>query len=226
MNEIKGFTFYKNYYELVKYLPDGERLQLLDAIFKYMFDGEEPEFEGLLYGIWINIKMPLDNSKSNIENGKKGGAPKGNTNASKTTQKQPKNKPKTTEHTTQKQANNISIFLFLISNFYILNNNIKLKDKIIEYLEYKEYDKKEKYKERGMKSLLKQISDKVEEYGDEAVINLIDECMGNNWSGIIWDKIKPTRKKEGKEQMPEWWNKQYEKKPEKLDELNEILKDF
>ena len=91
MNDIKGFTFYKNYYELVKYLPDNERLKLLDAILKYMFDGEEPDFEGLIKGIWVNLKMPLDNSKINIENGKKGGAPKGNTNALKTTQKQPKN---------------------------------------------------------------------------------------------------------------------------------------
>ena len=222
MNDIKGFTFYKNYYELVKYLPDNERLKLLDAILKYMFDGEEPDFEGLIKGIWVNLKMPLDNSKINIENGKKGGAPKGNTNALKTTQKQPKNNPKTT----QKQANNISIFLFLISNLYILNNNTKLKDKIIEYLEYKEFEKKEKYKERGMKSLLKQISDKVEEYGDEAVINLIDECMGNNWSGIIWDKIKPTKKKQGEEKLPEWWDKKYEKKTENLNELNQIFEEF
>ena len=104
--------------------------------------------------------------------------------------KQPKNNPKTTKHTTQKQANNISNFLFLISNFYYINNNNILKDKIIEYLEYKEYEKKDIYKERGMKSLLKQITDKVNEYGDKAVIDLIDECMANNWKGIIWEKIE------------------------------------
>ena len=187
---IKGFTFYRNYYDLIKYLPDNERLQLLDTIFKYMFDNEETQLDGLINGIWINLKMPLDSTKTSIENGSKGGAPKGNDNAKKTTQKQPKNNPKTTKHTTQKQANNISNFLFLISNFYYINNNNILKDKIIEYLEYKEYEKKDIYKERGMKSLLKQITDKVNEYGDKAVIDLIDECMANNWKGIIWEKIE------------------------------------
>ena len=190
MGEIKGFTFYKNYYELIKFLSNEDRLQLLDAILEYMFENKETKFDGLLKGIWINLKFPLDNSKINIENGKKGGAPKGNKNAKKTTQKQPKNNPKTTEHTTQKQANNITLFLFLISNFYLIDNNINLKNKIIEYLEYKEFEKKEIYKERGMNSLLKQIENNVNEYGIQAVIDLITECMANNWKGIIWEKLK------------------------------------
>lgn len=216
MNNIKGFTFYKNYYELLKYLPDEQRLQLLDAILRYMFDDKETKFEGLLNGMWINLKMPLDNSKTNIENGKKGGAPKGNSNAKKTSQKQAKNKPKTTEHTSQKQANNISIFLFLISNFYLIHNNINLKNKIMEFLEYKEYEKKEIYKERGMKSLLKQISDKVEEYGDEAVMNLITECMANNWKGIIWEKIKKENP------TPSWFNKDPEERKRTEDEERQL----
>lgn len=183
MNDVKGFTFYKNYYELIKYLPNKERLQVLDAILKYMFDNEETQFNGLLNGIWINLKMPLNNSKTNIENGKKGGRPKKPKETEIITEIKTETKPKP-------KANNISNFLFLISNFYYINNNNILKDKIIEYLEYKEYEKKDIYKERGMKSLLKQITDKVKEYGDKAVIDLIDECMANNWKGIIWEKIE------------------------------------
>ena len=191
-----------------------------------MFEDEETQFDGLLSGIWINFKMPLDNSKINIENGKKGGAPKGNNNAKKTTehttQKQPKNNPKTTEHTTQKQANNISIFLFLISNFYLINNNKILKDKIIEYLEYKEYEKKEIYKEKGMHNLLVQIEKKVKEYGVESVVDLITECMAYNWKGIIWEKIKKTKN----EQLPEWFNNEPKENKEGLEELNNLLEDF
>ena len=88
---MNSFTFYNNYYEIAKYLNDEERLKIYDAILAYMFESKEPTFEGLLKGIWINIKMPLDTSKSNTLNGKKGGAPKGNNNAKKTTEKQPKN---------------------------------------------------------------------------------------------------------------------------------------
>ena len=136
---IKGFTFYKNYYELIKYLPNKERLQLFDTIMKYMFDDEEQELNGLLKGIWINLKMPLDNSKTNIENGKKGGRPKNRNKTETKTELITETKPKV-------KANNISIFLFLISNFNLINNNELLKNKIIEFLEYKEYEKKEIYK--------------------------------------------------------------------------------
>ena len=93
MSEIKSFTFYKNYYEIIKYLPDEQKIQLYDAILEYMFDNKEPKLDGLIKGIWINLKMPLDTSKNNIENGKKGGAPKGNSNA----KKQPKNNRKTSK---------------------------------------------------------------------------------------------------------------------------------
>ena len=103
MNEINNFTFYRNYYELIKYLPNEERLQMYDALLGYMFEDIEPKLDGLSKGIWINLKMPLDTSKINIENGKKGGRPK-NRNKSETiteTENETKEKAK---------ANNISTF--------------------------------------------------------------------------------------------------------------------
>ena len=194
---VDKFTFYKNYYEIIKYLPDKDRIVLYDTIFKYMFDNEEAELEGLLKGIWINIKMPLDTSKKNIENGIKGGRPK-NKEKSKNN---PNNNLKETESITEVKpkvkANNISYFLFLISNnkykYIIYNNNIY--NKIKEWLEYKQ-ERKENYKEIGVKSLLTQIEKNIEIYGEEEVINLIDLCMANNYKGIIFDKLK--NKKENK----------------------------
>lgn len=186
MEDIQGFTFYRNYYEIIKYLPTKDRLQLYDAILQYMFESKEPELKDLLKGIWVNIKMPLDNNKKNIINGKKGGRPK--------TEEKPKNNPKETQIITQKEpkpkANNISYFLFLISNNnykYIKENN-NIYNKIIEWLNYKQ-ERKELYKEIGLKNLLKQIDGKIDNYGEEAVINLISECMANNYKGIIFDKI-------------------------------------
>ena len=92
MNNIKSFTFYRNYYELIKYLKDEERLKLYDAITRYIFEDKEPELENLIKGIWINLKMPLNTSKNNSLRSIGKGAPLGNQNASK---KQTKNKPKT-----------------------------------------------------------------------------------------------------------------------------------
>lgn len=62
-------------------------------------------------------------------------------------------------------------------------------DKLREWFKYKT-ERKDRYKEQGMKSLLKQVANKVSVYGDTAVCNLIDECMSNGWKGIIWDKLQ------------------------------------
>lgn len=199
---MNSFTFYKNYYELIKYLKKEDRLEMYDAIFQFMFENKEPTFNGLKKGLWINISMPLNTSKINSLNGKKGGAPEGNTNA----QKQAKNKQNLTENQTknkqneiEKQTNNISYFLFLISNnkyIYINNNNIKLINKIKEWLDYKK-ERKEIYKETGLKSLLTEIENNIEIYGMENVIDLINTCMANNYKGIIFEKLKQKQKKEG-----------------------------
>lgn len=202
MDKINSFTFYRNYYEFYKNLSENDRLMLINAILKYMFENEEQNnLEGIVNAIWINIKMPLETNKNNIINGSKGGAPKGNKNACK---KQPKNNPKTTEHTSQKQANNISIFLFLISNFKFINNNINLKNKIEEWLKYKT-ERKENYKETGLKILLKKIEENAIKYGADEIISLIDDSMSNGYKGIIFDKLKG---KKIIEQQPEWFGKE------------------
>lgn len=217
MNEIKSFTFYRNYYEIIRYLPNEQKTELYDAILEYMFEDKEPILDGLLRGIWINLKMPLDTSRNCIEKGKKGGAPKGNSNAKKTTQKQPKNNLKTT----QKQANNNFLFLisnFFISNFIFLNNKDKdiLENKIIEWLQYKA-ERKETYKETGFKKLLARIESATSQYGVEEIVSLIDECMANNYKGIIFEKLKEKKPivptpgwfdKEIKEERTEWTDEQ------------------
>ena len=153
MNGINKVYFYRNYYEAIRYLKPKERMELYDAIFEYIFEDKEPSLKGITSGIWSNISIPLKKSKEGVLNGKKGGAPVGNENAKKV---ELKNNPKTTPNTTQKQPsphrekqpNNISIFLFLNSNFYFnnINNNNKLK-KIKKILK--------KYKEKNKKKVLK-----------------------------------------------------------------------
>jgi len=96
-----GFVFLRSYYDAINDfdLSSEQKGIFLDAIFQYVFEGVEPQFEkGLFKGCWTLIKPTLDNSLSRytaaVENGKKGGAPKGNNNAKKqpkTTQEQPKN---------------------------------------------------------------------------------------------------------------------------------------
>lgn len=72
--------------------------------------------------------------------------------------------------------------------------NSNMENKILEWLAYKK-EKKDEYAPTGFKTLLGQIKRNSEQYGDNAVMELIDESMGSNWKGIIWDRI--AKKKQG-----------------------------
>jgi hypothetical protein len=86
----------------------------------------------------------------------------------------------------KKKENTRTIYERLISDYSISEY---LSEKISDWITYK-MERKESYKEQGMKSLLRQIEKNAIQYGDEAIVNLIDECMAANWKGIIWDKLK------------------------------------
>lgn len=83
-----------------------------------------------------------------------------------------------------------TIFQRLVSD-YLLSDD--LQSKIGEWITYKT-ERKEPYKEQGMKSLLRQIENNAKAYGDQAVCNLIDECMAAGWKGIIFDRLKNQQK--------------------------------
>lgn len=91
-----------------------------------------------------------------------------------------------------KEKENPSLILF--EKFY---NEYQLSDSLIskmrEWLTYKN-ERKDDYTEQGLRSLLKKIKNKGKEFGDKAVCDLIDDCMANNWKGIIFDRLKPQSK--------------------------------
>lgn len=75
---------------------------------------------------------------------------------------------------------------------YLLSDSLQAK--MGEWVKYKT-ERKEPYKEQGMKSLLRQAENKAIQYGDDAVCSLIDECMANNWKGIIFDRLQQSQRK-------------------------------
>lgn len=95
---MESIIFYKSFFEAIENIPENKQLLLYRALFKYYFYNEEPQLEDTLKAMFKLMKPNIDNAssryKASVENGKKGGAPKGNQNARKqpkTTQKQPKN---------------------------------------------------------------------------------------------------------------------------------------
>lgn len=94
-----NLVFMPSYKDSIRPLDDENRLLMYDALVDYAVDGIEPNLPPLLNALFLAFKPIIDNGISNydaaVENGKKGGAPKGNQNA----RKYPKKKqPKTTQN--------------------------------------------------------------------------------------------------------------------------------
>lgn len=76
-------------------------------------------------------------------------------------------------------------------NIFINNNNYSnnLKDIVISWLNYK-IGKNDNYQEQGFKSLLTQIKNSVDKFGEEKVIEIINTSMASNYKGITWNKLR------------------------------------
>lgn len=94
-----------------------------------------------------------------------------------------------------------------------------LAEKMAEWITYKT-ERKEPYKEQGMKSLLRQVENNAAKYGDQAVCDLIDECMACNWKGIIFDRLKNQKK------STSGGNYQRQTKAEELNGFYNMMKDW
>ena len=122
-------------------------------------------------------------------------------------QKTKKIEQKDDRNVTNNVTNNVTSSLS-ISNIYIFSNllnisneeyisyikeNIDIKECIEVWMKYKD-EKKPKsnnhYTETGMMTLLKNIYKNCKECGKDAVISAIEDSMGNNYQGIVWDYLK------------------------------------
>ena len=86
----------------------------------------------------------------------------------------------------KKKDNTQTLFEKLLPDYILSEAVVK---KVSEWLKYKS-ERRESYKEQGMKALLRKIENNTIHFGDKAVCELIDECMASNWKGIIFDKLK------------------------------------
>ena len=67
--------------------------------------------------------------------------------------------------------------------------DMALNQAVNDWIKYKS-EKKQGYKPKGLQSLLTQIQNNVDTYGNAAVIHAINESMASNYQGIVWDKAK------------------------------------
>lgn len=105
-----------------------------------------------------------------------------------------------------------TLFLRLIPE-YVMSD--ELKAKMGEWITYKT-ERKEPYKETGLKSLLRKVENKAQMHGDQALIDLIDECMAAGYKGIIFDRLA------GKAQAYKPYQRPASQKQTKAEEMNEF----
>lgn len=112
----ESFVFYKNFYETIKILPKRQFSIMIEAIVEYGLYNKLPNNLSLtLQALFKNFKDSIDKAQrrydASVENGKCGGAPKGNKNAKKLVEKQPKStqnnleQPKLTENNLNEDDN-------------------------------------------------------------------------------------------------------------------------
>lgn len=100
----------------------------------------------------------------------------------------------------------------LIEKNEYFSTNENLKETLEQWLDYKK-ERKEYYKEIGFKSLLTQIQKASEEYGQDKVIDLINECMASLYKGILFDKLKQEKERQQpKPSARELRDKEFERK--------------
>lgn len=225
MNKVNSFTFYYDYYNLIDTLPIEDKSILLIAITDYVFKDIEPILTGHNQAVFNTLKSQLNLSKNNSKRSKKNEPKENRKENRKANQKETKLETgKKPNEEPEENKTSVLSFKFLISNFKFLKDRGLLRGKIESWIEYKE-ERKEQYTETGLKSLLTQIENNTKKYGDEKIINLIDECMANNYKGIIFDKLK-NEKSIKIETPPDWVNKKVEEELMNDKELKEFEKEL
>lgn len=126
-SERKAFSFYRSYYEASKDLPREAQADFLMAICAYIFDGVEPDLQGVASAMFKLAKPTLDTSIKRASAGQAGGKSKANG-------KQIDNKPEAND---KQNANNdeTTVKRYMINDYMINDQVINDKEKI---------DKKEK----------------------------------------------------------------------------------
>lgn len=215
-DEINQFTFFRNYWEVIRELPNKEEFVI--AILEFVFEDKEPEFDGLNKGIWNLIERPLNISKNKSNNAKT------KTNQKKIKSKSTENQKEIKSKSTENQSHySISISISnSISNINI--SNLDNKDKIYNlFKEYLEIRNKKKYIVN--ETIVNRLINKLNTYGttDEQKIKIIENAINGSWKDFY-----ELNDKEKTDVLPKWVGKENNvamATEEEINELNELMKE-
>ena len=174
-----SFIFYRSFYEAAQDLEDADRLKFYDAVLEYALNGSETLTErSSARAVFKSVRPQIDVNNQRYENGKKGGAPRGNQNAKKqpkTTKKQPKHN----QNTTKKQPNvNVNVN----DNANDINNS----PLDIALDNFKDHRKQLKapMTDQAYKMLLNKL-EKLSGGDEEKKVAILNQSIENGWKGVF-----------------------------------------
>lgn len=192
MTYIKLFI---DYLDAIEPLGDAERGRLFTSLLEYAKSGEAPQLSGNERFIFPMIRAQIDRdraafdaesqriSEARREAGRKGGLAKAGKrgkckqNVANVAEEKDKDKDK------EEDKDNITPLPPL------QGVSPKLQAAFDDWLAYKR-ERREPYKPMGLKALETQVLNNAKTYGEQAVADLIRECMANGWRGIIWERLR------------------------------------
>ena len=192
------FTFYASFFRAVSRIRNkAARCDAYDAICAYALTGILPDLDKLPDSAAIAFELSKPNlgaSRRKSEAGKSGGRPK-------QTESKPKANEKKIESKTEAMAERKQVQdkekeqvqdkeqMLITHHPPLPGASPALQGAFAAWIRYK-HEKRQDYKPTGLQSLVTQVQKAAETYGEQAVIDLIGECMANNWQGIIFDRLK------------------------------------
>ena len=210
---MNGFTFWESYFASGNELPEEEESALYRAIIRYAFLREEPTFSGVLKSVFNAMRPNIDLSIKRSETLK--------ARNSKGKRSKTKTKPNANQNETKKQfwSEGTDTDTVTDTDTFInipptpskegdspkveeMGYSPELSETVKDWLSYKK-EKRQNYKPTGLKTLLTQIKQHAEKYGDKAVIDLIRESMSSNYQGIIFDRLSKARAAPKKDAFPQ-----------------------
>lgn len=196
------FTFYESFFRAVSCIKkSADRAQAYDLICRYALYGDEPDTSGLPDSVAVAFEMVKPNlasSRRKATSGKKGGEGKQTGSKPEANRKRTGSKenaeaigtPKQEKEKEQEQDKDKEQMLSPLPPLQGMGKH--LQDSFSQWLSYKR-ERREPYKPTGLQALESQVRNNANVYGEDAVANLIQECMANGWRGIIWDRLHQGR---------------------------------
>lgn len=190
---VKLWLSYRSYFEAYSAAEVG---RLVLAAMDYRESGAEPEFSGSERFIWPAIRRDIDESvaaqkaisASRSEAGKQGGRPESE-KANAFDESNEKQKKQMLSEESKKSYGQRKRTKDKDKDSILSPRPPTLREAVEKWVAYKG-ERREEYKPVGLQSLVTQITKAAEEYGEEAMIDVISRSMAANYKGIVFDWLK------------------------------------